>query len=147
MEKFQEIFNDAANSHYEKVVFLSDTPAIGVLGAINKEVYALMTTKDLLAMLKNSLPAETLTGLSWGKSISHIIDSKYQLEVTLTPEKTVKIEVIKLAQEKKVEVEEKTIKRPVAAAVDPEILDNLMQADALVYKARLEFEIKHDYYN
>lgn len=134
MEKFQEIFDKPENSHFEKVIFISDTPAIGVAGSANKEIYALMSTKELLTILKASIPSESLTGLSWGKSVSYS-DSNYKIDVTLTQEKSVNVEIIKLEQEKVKAIEEQQLRKVEIVAVDPEVLDNLMQADALIYHA------------
>ena len=88
MKNFQDIYNNENNKHYEKIVFLSDTPVFGVVAGSNTEIRGLLNTKELLGLMKTSIPAEGLKGIGWGKKIEYQ-NEDYKFLVELTSDKQV----------------------------------------------------------
>ncbi len=131
MKKFQDIYNNENNKHFEKIVFISDTPVFGVVAGNNTEIRDLLSTKELLGLMKASIPAEDLKGIGWGKKIEYK-NEDYEFLVELTSDKQVRVEIVKLEQEEKEEPKE-VIQKIQKKEIDPKIIDDLLTADALVY--------------
>lgn len=132
MEKFQDIYNDKKNQHFEKIVFLSDTPVFGVVKENNTEIRGgLFNTKELLGLMKSSIPAEALKGISWGKKVEYK-DQGFEFLVELTVDKQVRVEIVNIKQELSQE-EPKVEQKKEVEEIDPKIIDDLLSAQALVY--------------
>ncbi len=130
MERIQDIFDNKDNHAYDRIIFISDTPVFGVKGVDNAEIGGKFNTKELLKLMKTSIPPEPLKGISWAKKVKYN-DEEYSFLLELTEDKRVRIEVIKHNRDRIKEVEEIT-------EVDPKIIDELLEADALIYYSAVE---------